>query len=91
MNATIVLPTQIIIRQLLILFWACLIGISTSTLAQDGEIFKKGEKAANLHHAGNVWLIELNHPDSVFRSGTTAAIFDPGAKLTGICIRADRS
>lgn len=58
-----------------------LLALSTQVSAQDDPIFKKGEKAPNVHHTGNVWLIELNHPDSVFSYGTSVAIFDPGAKL----------
>lgn len=49
--------------------------------AQEGPIFKKGEKSPNVHHVGNVWLQELNAPDSVFAYGTSVAIFDKGARL----------
>lgn len=50
--------------------------------AQETPLFpKKGEKAANVHHVGNVWLEELNMPDSIFTYGTSVAIFDPGARL----------
>lgn len=49
--------------------------------AQDKPIFPKGEKSPNVHHAGNVWLTELNAADSVFSYGTAVAIFDPGARL----------
>ncbi|HUH45743.1 MAG TPA: cupin domain-containing protein [Arenibacter sp.] len=52
------------------------------TVAQESPLFpKKGEKAANVHHIGNVWLQEINKPDSVFTFGTSVAIFDPGARL----------
>lgn len=51
-------------------------------MAQEGPLFpKKGEKAANVHHVGNVWLEELNMPDSIFTYGTSVAIFDPNARL----------
>ena len=35
------------------------------SLAQDVPIFPKGEKAANIHHTGNVWLHELVKADPV--------------------------
>lgn len=64
---------------LTILLSAVLFG---QALAQEGPLFpKKGEKAANVHHVGNVWLEELNMPDSIFTYGTSVAIFDPGARL----------
>lgn len=50
-------------------------------VAQTSAIFPKGEKSPNVHHVGNVWLTELNAPDSVFSYGTAVAIFDPGARL----------
>lgn len=53
----------------------------TDALAQNGSIFPKGEKAANVHHVGNVWLTELSSPDSVFIFGISQAVFDPGARL----------
>jgi len=49
--------------------------------AQEGSIFPKGEKAANVHHVGNVWLNELAHADSSFSYSTTLATFDAGARL----------
>lgn len=33
--------------------------------AQDKPLFPKGEKSPDVHHVGNVWLTELNAPDSV--------------------------
>jgi quercetin dioxygenase-like cupin family protein len=53
----------------------------TKATAQDGGIFPKGEKAANVHHVGNVWLNELSPADSVFTYSTSLATFDPGARL----------
>ena len=51
-------------------------------LAQDNPLFpKRGEKAENVNHVGNVWLEGINRPDSVFTFGTTVAIFDAGARL----------
>src|SRR5690606_1755225 len=64
---------------LTILLSAALFG---QAVAQEGPLFpKKGEKAANVHHVGNVWLEEINMPDSIFTYGTSVAIFDPGARL----------
>jgi quercetin dioxygenase-like cupin family protein len=60
------------------LFFAAL---SMQAMAQSTPIFPKGEKSPNVHHVGNVWLSELNAPDSVFSYGTSVAIFDPGARL----------
>lgn len=55
--------------------------IGLVALGQDGPIFPKGEKAANVHHVGNVWLTELSAPDSSFAYSTAQAVFDPGARL----------
>lgn len=64
---------------LTILLSAALFG---QAVAQEGPLFpKKGEKAVNVHHVGNVWLEEINMPDSIFTYGTSVAIFDPGARL----------
>ena len=38
----------------------------TNASGQDGTIFPKGEKAANVHHVGNIWLNELSAADSDF-------------------------
>lgn len=61
-----------------ILFSAALL---TKAVAQKATIFPKGDKAANVHHVGNVWLNELAAPDSVFQYSTSLATFDPGARL----------
>ena len=58
-----------------------LTGCSINSLAQQTPIFPKGEKAANIHHVGNVWLTELMPADSVFTYSTAQAVFDPGARL----------
>ncbi len=50
-------------------------------MAQDAPIFPKGEKSPNVHHTGNVWLNELNHPDSIFNFSISVATFDAGAIL----------
>jgi 4-carboxymuconolactone decarboxylase len=56
-------------------------GITFNGVAQDGDIFPRGEKAANVHHVGNVWLNELSPADQVFTYSTSVATFDPGARL----------
>jgi quercetin dioxygenase-like cupin family protein len=55
--------------------------LADRSIAQDSPLFAKGEKSPNVHHVGNVWLTELNAPDSVFAYGTSVAIFDAGARL----------
>lgn len=61
----------------------CLLAIlaSCKSESKDAPIFPKGEKAANVHHFGDVWLKELVPPDSVFDYGTSVAISDPNARL----------
>jgi 4-carboxymuconolactone decarboxylase len=56
-------------------------GITLNGIAQDSDIFPRGEKAANVHHVGNVWLSELSPADQVFTYSTSVATFDPGARL----------
>lgn len=65
------------------LFLLCLLAVLTACKRemQEKAIFTKGEKAPNVHHAGNVWLTELNPADSLFSYGTSVAIFDPAARL----------
>lgn len=53
----------------------------THAIAQDITIFPRGEKAANVHHVGNVWLNELSAADTVFTYNIAQATFDPGARL----------
>lgn len=48
---------------------------------QDASIFPTGEKAANIHHVGDVWLTELAPADSTFTYSTAQAVFDVGARL----------
>lgn len=52
-----------------------------NAIAQDATIFPRGEKAANVHHVGNVWLVELAEADSTFSYSTAQASFDAGARL----------
>jgi len=53
----------------------------SEVVAQDATTFPKGEKAANVHHVGNVWLNELSPADSVFTYSISLATFDAGARL----------
>lgn len=53
----------------------------TQAAAQDALIFPKGEKAANVHHTGNVWLHELVKADPVLDCHVSVATFDAGARL----------
>lgn len=55
--------------------------LSSQVAAQDAPIFPKGEKAANVHHTGSVWLHELVKADSILDIHVSAATFDAGAKL----------
>lgn len=55
--------------------------LSTQAVAQNAPIFPKGEKAANVHHVGNVWLNELNPADSTFNYSTSLATMERGAYL----------
>jgi len=53
----------------------------TNASGQDGTIFPKGEKAANIHHVGNIWLNELSAADSDFTYSISLATCEPGARL----------
>jgi len=55
--------------------------LSTQVAAQNASIFPKGEKAANVHHVGNVWLNELSPADSTFNYSTSLATMERGAYL----------
>jgi quercetin dioxygenase-like cupin family protein len=61
----------------------CLLAVLASCKSESKKesIFPKGEKAANVHHFGDVWLKELVPADSVFDYGTSVAISDPNARL----------
>ena len=65
------------------LYFAILIitTLATQAIAQNAPIFPKGEKAANVHHVGNVWLNEISTADSTFNYSIAVATFDPGARL----------
>ncbi|RNI24048.1 cupin domain-containing protein [Rufibacter latericius] len=56
-------------------------GLTTQAVAQNAPIFPKGEKAANVHHVGNVWLNEISPADSTFTFGISVATMERGARL----------
>ena len=59
-----------------------MIFLSTRSVAQEGEIFPKGEIGANKdNYTGTIWLNELNHPDSIFTFSLAQAVYAPGSKL----------
>lgn len=66
-----------------IFHFAILISVTLplSIVGQNFSIFPKGEKSPNVHHVGNVWLKELNPPDSIFNYSIAVATFDPDARL----------
>ncbi len=49
--------------------------------AQDTSPFEKGEISTTDNHTGNVWLKELNSPDSIANFSLAHATFAAGAKL----------
>lgn len=49
--------------------------------AQNSPIFPKGEKAANVHHTGTVWLQEHVKADTLLDCQVTMATFEAGARL----------
>jgi 4-carboxymuconolactone decarboxylase len=50
-------------------------------VSQGAMIFPKGEKAANVHHTGNVWLHELVKADNILDCHVSVATFDADARL----------
>ena len=55
---------------------------SAKVVAQEAEIFPKGEVGANKdNYTGTIWLNELNHPDSIFTFSLAQAVYAPGSKL----------
>jgi quercetin dioxygenase-like cupin family protein len=68
-------------KKILLLTLILSASLSIRVAAQNAPIFPKGEKAANVHHFGDVWLRELVPADSIFDYGTSVAISDPNARL----------
>lgn len=63
----------------------CIAGVLFVTLphralAQD-SVYPKGNKAANVHHSGDVWLSHISDADGVFDYNVVLATFAAGAKL----------
>jgi 4-carboxymuconolactone decarboxylase len=65
-------------RSLIYLFFAI---FYTQAIAQETTIFKKGKKAPNVHHSGDVWLNHLKDADSSFNYNVVLATFAPNAIL----------
>jgi quercetin dioxygenase-like cupin family protein len=57
------------------------VALSSQVMAQDTSIFPKGELSTTNNHTGNIWLSELNKPDSNFTYSVAVATYAPGAKL----------
>lgn len=65
----------------LILVSCLLLAASGPLMAESTALFATGEKAANVHHTGDVWLSELAQADDTFNYNISYAIFAAGAKL----------
>jgi quercetin dioxygenase-like cupin family protein len=70
-----------IMKKVLLLTILCLTALSFQVVAQQGFIFPKGEKGANVHHVGDVWLSHVSNADSIFKYNIAEATFAPGARL----------
>ncbi|MCC6726445.1 MAG: DUF4440 domain-containing protein [Saprospiraceae bacterium] len=57
------------------------IALSFQAVAQQGNIFPKEAKGANVHHVGDVWLSHVSNADSTFHYNIAEATFSPGARL----------
>ncbi len=55
--------------------------IFSKTIAQNSDVFQKGEISKTDNHTGDVWLNELNVSDSLFNFSLAHATFAAGAKL----------
>jgi 4-carboxymuconolactone decarboxylase len=62
----------------LIIGFTC--GFAYMAVAQDAA-FSKGEKAANVHHTGEIWLNHISDSDIVFDYNVVLATLKAGAKL----------
>jgi quercetin dioxygenase-like cupin family protein len=65
----------------LILVSCLLLAAAGPLMAASTDLFPKGEKAANVHHTGDVWLSELAQADDTFNYNISYATFAAGAKL----------
>ena len=75
------LGTYTFMKKAIYLTISLLVIVITQVAAQDQSIFPLGEKAQNVNHIGDVWLSELNKPDSIINSQISHAVFGPNAKL----------
>jgi 4-carboxymuconolactone decarboxylase len=55
--------------------------LGQSLTAQQVSFFEKGDISTNNNHTGNVWLKEINTPDSIFNYSVAHAIFETKATL----------
>ena len=58
----------------------CLIG-SVDAFADNENIYKKGIKAKNINHFGDVWLSHVSRADKYYNYNIAVAEFAPGARL----------
>ncbi len=57
------------------------VALFNKSQAQETAIFPKGEKGANVHHVGTIWLNELSKSDSIFKSTIAYVTSDADARL----------
>lgn len=55
--------------------------IFNKSQAQETALFHKGEKGANVHHVGSIWLNELSKSDSIFKNTIAYVTSDADARL----------
>jgi quercetin dioxygenase-like cupin family protein len=68
-------------KQIFYLIIIIVAGMPEKAFSQDASTFPKGEKAANVHHTGNVWLNELVKADNILDCHVSLATFDANARL----------
>lgn len=68
-------------KQVLYFTGLLLVFLFTQAQAQNAPIFPKGELSAPKTHVGDVWLTEVNGPDSTFTFSIAQAVFAPSARL----------
>lgn len=68
-------------KKLLVVFAFLGAAVTNRVSAQTTSIFPRGDLSKTDNHTGDVWLTELNKPDSVIDVGLATATFAPSAKL----------
>ena len=68
-------------KNLLYLMILASAALTTRAMAQEVTIFPKGEKAANVHHTGDVWLHHVSDADNTFDYNIAHVVMAPDAKL----------